>query len=74
MIKRTWPYGTKKRVEVIHVEPKVLGLVDQQREGYLLALHGLDPLPVKGDQGIITFTQGGPTGGYWKYEPINQTN
>jgi hypothetical protein len=42
---------------------------DETGEGYVLLQRG--PVGAKaGDLGVITFKQGGPTGGYWVYEKI----
>ena len=63
---RTWPYGTQKKVKVIHVEAGVMICVDAAKEGYVLL--GTDSDESKIDEtGVITFTQGGPLGGYWKF-------
>lgn len=69
--KRTWPYGTKKNVEVVDVAGSVLALIDDNEEGFLLMWPQVESAPAKGDRGMITFTEGGPTGGYWKYEASN---
>ena len=72
MTTRTWPYGTVLEVKVVErviaggaralicTEPK-------SGEGFVLFGDKSDAKP--GDTGTITFTQGGPTGGYWKYSP-----
>lgn len=64
---RTWPYGTQKRVRVLGVEPAMCMIVSDGIEGYVL----VDAIPEgvqDGDAGTITFTEGGPLGGYWKFE------
>lgn len=66
---RTWPYGTQKQVTVIHVEEpqkRFIICVDEMRAGYVLIFTDGDKAQVN-DKGIITFTQGGPLGGYWKF-------
>lgn len=73
MTGRTWPYGTTRKatVEEVIKERKCVFMVltDETGEGHLLmdgpgqyeGLHG-------GDTGTLTFTQGGPLGGYWRFE------
>jgi hypothetical protein len=64
---RTWPYGTQKRVKVTHVSGHCLVCIDEGDEVHMLI--GIDTDGAKtSDVGIITFTQGGPMGGYWKFE------
>lgn len=75
---RTWPYGTKKHVEIISYDmpddpmmktlPIIVAKDHNSGEGFLLiGDKGADESKV-GDLGTITFTQGGPLGGYWKFE------
>jgi len=66
---RTWPYGTRKKVEVIGIESGALvcAALDGGREGYVLFGRG-NALADVGDTGEIVFCEGGPMGGYWKYE------
>lgn len=68
---RTWPYGTTKQVQVLVAHQRVVMLRDKEREGYVLLWPNLETMPTEGDYGVITFTEGGPTGGYWKYEASN---
>lgn len=71
---RTWPYGTVKNVTVHRVEgsgkTRVVAVIEDEpsKEGFLLM--GQDFEAKKGDRGTITFTQGGPTGGYWHYTSV----
>jgi hypothetical protein len=73
MHKRTWPYGTRKRVQVLSVSTTRFGRVvacaelDGEREGFIL-MGGSPDVAKEGDVGTIVFCQGGPTGGYWRYE------
>lgn len=74
---RTWPYGTAKRVQVLdvafclirNVRTRVLTCVELEgeREAHILVGDGGDEA-VSMDVGYIVFRQGGPTGGYWRYE------
>lgn len=77
---RTWPYGTRKPVEVIQVfrdlKKTVLMCQDTapapgvKPEGYVCMYAGcVYPGVGIGDRGTLVFTEGGPTGGYWAYEP-----
>ncbi len=66
---RTWPYGTQKTVTVVHSEKNALVCrEDATSEGFVLLGQG----DVReGMPGTITFLEGGPTGGYWKFEPLD---
>ena len=76
MKSRTWPYGTEKKVRVINKERLANGLLlilvetDPPKEGHV-CIYDDQHLEAKAAQpnekGIITFTKGGPTGGYWDY-------
>jgi len=44
---------------------------DQKREAYILVMGPNEPERQPGTRGTITFTPGGPTGGYWKFTPQN---
>lgn len=74
MLIRTWPYGTKRRAEVLSRERAMhqgrmvdlMALVDDQGEGHLLAGTRSDE-GQPGDKGTLTFLQGGPMGGYWQF-------
>ena len=66
---RTWPYGTKIKVKVLHVEGPVMICVDPvANEGYII-VDGYDDedQAKRHDMGEIEFTEGGPTGGHWRY-------
>ena len=74
---RTWPYGTTKAVEVVEVAPEICICVDVQiegREGYII-IGGYDDegAAKQGDKGTITFAEGGPTGGHWRYRAAAAT-
>jgi hypothetical protein len=66
--RRTWPYGTQKQVTVIHVDRRFIICADEEdKAGYVLL--GTNSEGAKeNDKGIITFTEGGPMGGYWKFK------
>lgn len=64
---RTWLYGTEKKVTVRGVARRFIICVDDSHEGYVLLGTDSDGAE-EGDTGIITFTQGGPFGGYWKFK------
>lgn len=40
---------------------------DEDGEGHILARGAEDETAEVGDLGTLTFTEGGPTGGYWKF-------
>jgi len=66
---RTWEYGTILKVSVIKSNQRVLVVVCESiNEAFILANHGMKELPEIDSKGQITFTKGGPTGGYWKFE------
>ena len=80
---RTWPYGTIKQVELLSRHERVRGpggticnvlvvgevLGDGPKEAYIL-VGTTDQYQNgdTGDKGTITFCQGGPMGGHWKFE------
>ena len=77
MLTRTWPYGTAKRVKVLAVEfamangrrVRVMAceeLGDTSEAHIIVGDDGDDA--AAGEFGMIVFRQGGPTGGYWRYE------
>ncbi|MDB6017705.1 MAG: hypothetical protein JWR19_2194 [Pedosphaera sp.] len=68
VIRRTWVYGTQFRCKVVASFPSMI-MVEAAgiNEAFSLVGHGVFPLPPVGSMGLITFTQGGPTGGYWKF-------
>lgn len=62
-------YGTKHQVTVLTATDRLITVVDENGEGYLLMGHGLKELPKVGEEGIITFVKNnGPTNGHWQYE------
>ncbi len=78
MITRTWPYGTTRRATVLKSNWRPPGIPDDVGGGQLLKddqgeMHlcigncGDQTAPV-GATGTLTFTPGGPTGGYWKFQ------
>jgi hypothetical protein len=73
----TYPYGTQRKATVIETNWRPEGLnpracagtylVDEKGEGHIsLGDVGCDDVK-KGDVGTLTFTKGGPTGGYWRF-------
>jgi hypothetical protein len=74
MLTRTWPHGTRKDVEVIAVEAggpfRVVACVELSgdREGFILINSPGAGECIVGDAGTITFAEGGPTGGHWRFE------
>jgi hypothetical protein len=83
MTTRTWPYGTKREVVVCGVETLQAGSrvlfcqsINQagQKEMDVCLFgknHKAAEAAREGDRGVLTFTEGGPTGGYWDYAPAN---
>ena len=76
MNKRTWTYGEQRRGTVGDVQSKRFGdgpaqyivtIIDDQNEGHILVGDSCvyDGIAF-GDKVILTFTKGGPTGGFWK--------
>jgi len=78
MNKKTWPYGTKKHGTVIQASRVQGGFNllfmqsgENKTEGFFLVFdhdHVEASKARAGDKGVITFTKGGPTGGYWDYK------
>lgn len=74
---RTWPYGTTRRGVVQKTNWRPPGLpasagsgqliVDDLNEGHICVGECGDATAKEGDSGTLTFTKGGPTGGYWKF-------
>ena len=74
----TWPYGTTRRASVLVARWRPHGLDQRASDGQIIKddrneMHVCvggcgDPSARDGDSGILTFTQGGPTGGYWKFK------
>lgn len=70
MEKKIVDYGTTHSVTVITSEKLVLAVVDENKEGYILIKHGLNPLPKVNDKGTIVFEKNnGPAKGHWQYYP-----
>lgn len=76
---KTWPFGTTRRAKVIHAKYRPKGLdpraatgqfiVDHLNEGHICVGEECADFSAKdGDAGTLTFTKGGPTGGYWKFK------
>ena len=75
---RTWPYGTTRKATVCIAKWRPTGLDKDAATGQLIRdelgeMHVCvgeqcaDFSARDGDSGTLTFTQGGPTGGYWKF-------
>lgn len=77
MLTRTWPYGTTKPVQILSVSVTRFARIvtcaelDGDREGFVLMGGSHDQAK---EGGTIVFCQGGPTGGYWRYETNSSTN
>ena len=70
---RTWPYGTRKNVTVINSGLARAGRVVLARETgtceVFILVQGLEVWsPATDCEGVIVFSEGGPTGGYWRFE------
>jgi len=67
---KTWPYGTTRlgKVESITLVYGWHIVKDDQNEGHILTGGARDASAKVGDKGTLTFTKGGPTGGYWKFK------
>lgn len=68
MLHRTWKYGTVQAATVVDVI--AAGLYEAivcESAGEAHILLGNPTRAVKGEEGYITFKDGGPTGGYWEY-------
>lgn len=73
----THPYGTKRRgtVKIANWRPAGLDprassgqlIIDELNEGHVCVGGSGDQTAKEGDTGTLTFTKGGPTGGYWKF-------
>lgn len=64
---RTWRYGTRFAVRVDAVAGEVVTAFHRVTgEGFLLVGggHAIEPEP--GKHYVIEFTEGGPTGGFWR--------
>lgn len=75
---KTWPYGTKRRARVLKANwrpegldpraPAGMLLMDNLDEAHICVGSAADSDAKEGDTGLLTFTQGGPTGGYWQFK------
>lgn len=77
----TWPYGTQKAVTVVQRSVMAGGIMLMcvhddleagQTEMYACVFNHQHEAAMDArveDKGTITFTQGGPTGGFWDYAP-----
>lgn len=79
MIERTWPYGTRKRIRIQHIDPcsAVPGSIlvyaahcDDEREATVMLMsqadfNAISPMPKVGQDRVMEFRPGGPTGGHW---------
>jgi hypothetical protein len=74
----TWPYGTKKKVQVIDFEPVlnsgntflIICAEEGTSEMFVLVRRGWPGNVRAQDRGTITFRSGGQVGGYWEYEAV----
>lgn len=77
IVTKTWPYGTTRKAKVLKANWRPPGLdprasaatylLDDQGEAHVCVGPTGDLSAKEGDHGTLTFTQGGPTGGYWKF-------
>lgn len=69
---RTWPYGTTRKGTLENIVRGRDGtahvVLDDHNEGHVLVAGAQDKSAKEGDTGTLTFTKGGPTGGYWKFK------
>lgn len=78
---KTWPYGTTKVGSVLATicnGPLIMAIIfhgdgDAPGEAFMLLQRPGARRPAAGERSAITFRQGGPTGGYWDYAPIDFT-
>ena len=68
VLQRTWPYGTTRTGTVLSDEPALQVVLDDQGEAHILVGNARDPNAAVDDRGVLTFTLGGATGGFWKFE------
>lgn len=77
-VRWTWRYGTTKRCVVVRVTktPTCTGIIckadGEPRVGYVCLFRPGQAVPEVGQRGTLTFTRGGQTGGYWKFDPDPQ--
>lgn len=63
---KTWPHGTTRKAVVLK-DGVYQYLQDEHGEGHVLMGDARDHSAKPGDKGVLTFTKGGATGGYWKF-------
>jgi hypothetical protein len=69
MEKKIIEYGTQHKCKVLSATEKLITVVGDDGEGYMLMGHGIKKLPKEGDNGKITFIKSNtPFKGYWHYE------
>jgi hypothetical protein len=76
-ILKTWPYGTQRygfvamnNFRPFGLDPKASTaqlIVDDVGEAHICVGGAGDATAERGDSGVLSFTKGGPTGGYWKF-------
>ena len=80
VIQKTWPYGTKRRGTVQSIDyyeqqlrcRPIQLILDDQNEGHVLVgAVACDTTAKAGYVGTLVFTEGGPTGGFWKFTADN---
>jgi hypothetical protein len=69
---KTWPYGTTRKATVMSIIRGHKGIQmhivsDNTGEGHILVNGANDETAKIGSTGTLTFSQGGPTGGFWKF-------
>ena len=71
MIFKTHAYGTTRKGVVEHLinarDGWIQIVLDDVGEAHFLMAGCGDRSAKSGDKGTLTFTKGGPTGGYWKF-------
>lgn len=81
MTTKTWPFGTTRKAVVVTARWRPEGLDHRASTGQLLkdelgemhvcvGTECADFTAKDGDEGVLTFTKGGPTGGYWKFKKL----
>jgi hypothetical protein len=72
MEKKIIEYGTQYKCKVLSATDKLITVVDDNGEGYLLMGHGIKDLPKEGDLGKITFMKSNnQMNGYWHYDGMD---
>lgn len=67
MLTRKFNIGETRKATVEEIGRKLVVVVDEFKEGHFLIGMAHDPNIFKGQTGTLTFTAGGPMGGYWKF-------